>query len=161
MIGVVMLGERLSGVEAVDRTAGCEHEVFDVRVPATLEDVLKAEDVALDVRERILDRIAHAGLRGEMDDASRALLTKQTGHLRAVGHIEQDELESIEVAKLPQSRFLQPGVVIRIQVIDADDVVATLEQATGDVISDEAGRAGDENHASIIPSRADGEGSPS
>src|SRR5436853_7937485 len=103
MIDVVMLGERLPGVQAVDRTARGEHDVLDVRVPAALQDVLKAEDVAFDVRERILDRIAHAGLRGEMNDALRASFPKESGYLRPVRHVEQDELEPIEAAALLQS----------------------------------------------------------
>src|SRR6266513_741491 len=111
MIGVVMLGERLLRIQPVDRTARCEHHVLDVGVPPTLQDVLKAEDVALDVCEWILDGIANAGLRGEMDDALWTSLTKETGHLRPVRDIEQDELESIEAAELLQSRFLQSGVV--------------------------------------------------
>src|SRR5438552_12547010 len=106
MIDVVMLGERLPGVQAVDRTARREHDVLDIRVPGTLQDVLKAEDVALDVREWILYRIANSGLCGEMDDPPGASLAKESGHLRPVCHIEQDELESIEAAKQLESSLL-------------------------------------------------------
>ena len=46
--------------------------MLDAVVAAALEDVHEADEVAVDVGVRVLERVAHAGLRGEVDDAPQA-----------------------------------------------------------------------------------------
>ena len=45
-------------------------------------------------------------------------------------------------AELAQPVELQPHVVVGVEVVDADHVVPLTEQPPGDVVADEAGRAG-------------------
>ena len=45
--------------------------MLDAAVTARFEDVDEADQIRFDVRVRILDRVTHAGLRGEIDDALR------------------------------------------------------------------------------------------
>ena len=46
--------------------------------------------------------------------------------------------------ELRQAGLLQAGIVIAVQVVDADDGVAALEQSEAGVEADEAGGAGDQ-----------------
>ena len=45
-------------------------------MPAGLQHIDEADEVGVDVGVRILERIAHAGLRREMDDALRRELAR-------------------------------------------------------------------------------------
>src|SRR5207245_3834705 len=110
----------------------------------------ESEDVAVDVSVRILHRIAHAGLGGQVDDPLRAPLAKEAGHLRVIGDVDQDELELVEVAELIESGLFQLRIVVRIEIVDLHDGLAALEEPFGDVVADESGRAGDENQISAM-----------
>ena len=63
MIDVLVHGERHLRVRAVHRAGRGVDEVLDAVVPAAFEHVREADDVAVDVGVRILQRVAHAGLR--------------------------------------------------------------------------------------------------
>ena len=67
--------------------------MLDAVVPAALQHVRRADDVAVDVREWILDRIPHARLRGQVDHALEFLAREQRRHAGAVGQVELDEAE--------------------------------------------------------------------
>ena len=55
-------------VAAVDAAGGGVDEVLNRVMPAGFEDVVEAEDVALDVGVGVVDGVADAGLGGEVDD---------------------------------------------------------------------------------------------
>jgi hypothetical protein len=57
-------------------------------MPAALQHVHEADEVAVDVGMRVLQRIAHAGLRRQVDHAVEALAGKQPLHAGAVGDVE-------------------------------------------------------------------------
>ena len=65
---------------------------------------------------------------------------------RLVGKIDAVEFEALATIELGQAGSLQFGVVIGIEIVDADHRFAAIEQAPGHVKSDKAGRAGDQNH---------------
>jgi len=69
MVDAVLDRERQLAVGAVDRTGRGVDQVFDAAMAASFEDVEEADDVAVDVGARVLQRVAHAGLRGEVDHA--------------------------------------------------------------------------------------------
>src|SRR5579885_3245316 len=66
MIHIVVHGKRHARVGAVHRAGRGEDKVLDAVVAATLEHIEKAGDVGVNVGVRIDERVAHAGLRGEM-----------------------------------------------------------------------------------------------
>ena len=90
-------------------------------------------------------RVAHTGLRAEVDHALELLLREQLRHAGAVGEIELHEAEPWLPLELREARLLEADVVVVVQVVEADDVVATREQPGRGVKADEAGSAGDEN----------------
>src|SRR5438034_8980106 len=154
VIGVLMLGEWLLRVRPIDGAGRSVDEMLHVVVPAALQDIEESGDVAVDVGVRVFHRIAHSGLGGEVDDPPRAPLAKEAGHLCAIGDVEPDKLEPVEVAELLKARLLQLRIVVGIEIVDSHDGVAALEEPFRDVVADESGRAGDENQNSAMLSCA-------
>ena len=125
--------------------------MLDAVVAAALEHVGGADHVALDVGERVLDRVAHARLRGEVDHALELLAGEQLGHARAVREVELDEAEPRQLLQQLEPRELEAHVVVVVEVVEPDDLVAALEELAGRVVADEAGGAGDEEfHGKVI-----------
>ena len=70
---------------------------------------------------------------------------EQRLHARAVGEVELARSgSSAGCRRLREPRLLQRHVVVVVEIVEADDFVAALEQPLGDVEADEAGGAGDE-----------------
>src|SRR5438093_6402687 len=145
MIDGRVLRERLPRVQTVDRARGRKDQVLDSVVAATLQDVLEAEDVGVDVGVGVFHRVAHAGLRREMHDALWFVLAEKVLDGIGIADVSMDEREGARLSKLVEPRFLEPRVVIRIEVVDADDGLAAVEQPLRSVKANEAGRAGDED----------------
>jgi hypothetical protein len=113
-------------------------------VAAALQDVGEAHQVALDVGAGVRERVAHPGLGGQVDHPAGAHLGEEPRHGGAVGEVDA----LVAVARVPrearQARLLEGDVVVVVDHVEADDGLAPLEQALGDVVADEAGGAGDE-----------------
>ena len=118
-----------------------------LRVAAGFDDVGEAGDVARNVGQRVLEAEADAGLCGEMDDAVEAAIADAGIDCRLVGKIGAHEavagaLLRRQVVELREPRFLQCRVVIGVDHVEADDIIAALDQPACDVITDEPGIAG-------------------
>ena len=72
--------------------------MLDAVVPAALEHVECTGDVAADVGVRLLERIAHAGLGGQVHHARETLAREQRAHRRLVRDVELLEAESAAAA---------------------------------------------------------------
>jgi hypothetical protein len=114
-------------------------------VAATLEHVHEADDVAVHVGVRILQRVAHPGLRREVDDTLELLFCEQRSHALAVGDIELDEAETCVRLQSRQAVELELDVVVVVEVVQADHFVTAREQAQRRGHADEAGSAGQED----------------
>ena len=145
VLGVLVHRERHLRVGAVDGAGRGEDQVLDLVVTATLQDVQRADQVAVGICMGVLDGIAHARLRGQVHHALEARLCKQRVDAGSVGQVQPAEREVVVVPQDLEPRFLQRRVVVVVQVIEPDDLVATVEQAAGRVEADEAGGAGDQN----------------
>ena len=119
--------------------------MLDAVVAAAFEQVGEADDVGLHVGVRILQRVAHAGLRGEVDDGVEVALLEQVLHHHAVGDVVLEEAEVGVGLELFQPRQLQGRVVVVVEVVDADDFVAALQQDLCDVHADKPGGAGEQD----------------
>ena len=122
-------------LSAVHRAGRGEHQVLDAVVPAALEHVERAGDVAVDVRLRVLERITHAGLRGQVDDARKFLAREQRLHAALVGEIHLHETELRLPLEDGEARALQVRVVVVVEVVEPDHFVATRQQLVRDVRS--------------------------
>ena len=103
--------------------------MLDAVVAAAFEDVQEADDVAVDVDVRILDRIAHAGLRREVDDAAEFLGRKQRLHAAAIGQVELYEAEIPLPLQYLEARGLEARIVVVVEIVEADDLIAAREQS--------------------------------
>ena len=69
--------------------------MLDAVVAATLEDIQRPLDVAAHVGVRVLQRIAHPGLRREVHHARELLAREQRRDRRRIGEIEPHEAEAL------------------------------------------------------------------
>jgi hypothetical protein len=67
MIHIAMHRKWLAFIETVYGRCGSVDEVFDIVMPAGLEDINKTLDIAVDIGLRILNAVADTSLGGEMD----------------------------------------------------------------------------------------------
>ena len=70
---------------------------------------------------RRLKRVAHASLGGEMHHARELALGEQRRDAVAILEVELAEAESLGARELGEPRLLERGVVIGVEVVDADD----------------------------------------
>ncbi len=162
MVDRIAFGERQLAVAAVHRRRARVDEMAD-RVAATgLDDVREADQVAARVRAGVDERVADAGLRGEVQHAVEARVGEQPRDAVGVGDVELLEAEAGQRLELRQPVALQADVVVVVQVVDADDVVAAREQRLRGEEADEPGAAGDQHRhrcSTTVPSAASVEAS--
>ena len=65
--------------------------MLDIVVATTFQQVGKTQNVTVDVSQGVFQRIAHACLRGQVDDSIKLLIGKQCLDGLAVGEICFDE----------------------------------------------------------------------
>ena len=117
--------------------------MLDRVVAACLEDVEETHEVALEVGARVLDGVAHARLGGEVHHDVEAVLGEQALNEGGVTQIAAHEGEAAVCVGLGQhakARVLDAGVVVAVEVVEADDsVVRFLEKLLDEECTDEAG----------------------
>ena len=145
VVDAVVFGERQVRVATVHARTRRVDEVLDVVVATAFEDVREADDVALDVRVRVGQRVAHAGLRREVHDLVELLARKQRVHAGAVGDVELHEAKGRVRGQPREPVALYLRVVIVVEIVQADHHVAAGQQNLRDMHADEAGCAGDQD----------------
>lgn len=112
-------------------------------VAACLKDVEEADEVALEVGARVLDGVAHARLGREVHHDVEAVLGEQALDERGVAQVAAHEGEAavcVGLGQHAQAGFLDAGVVVAVEVVEADDrVIGLLEQLLDEERADEAG----------------------
>ncbi len=107
----------------------------------------EADDVGVDVGLGIFDAVADAGLGPEVDDAAGRVLREQGGHAVAIRQIER----VVDIAgpgqQAVEARLFEGGVIVVIEIVDADHRLAARQQTLCGVEADETGRTGDEDGA--------------
>lgn len=130
-VDAVLLGERHLLVAAVDRAGAGVDQVLHRVVAAGLEHVEEAHEVALQVCARVLDGVADARLGGEVHHDIEAVLSEQTldeGGVAQVAAHEGEAAVCVGLGKHAQARVLDAGVVVAVEVVEADDrVIGLLE----------------------------------
>jgi hypothetical protein len=90
--------------------------------------------------------MSHPGLSREMDDAGQSRVAlDQAENPIAVGDIELGEGETGVSPELRQTRLFQFDVVVIVQIVDADDPLAAIEQRLGDMKTDKPGGTREKN----------------
>ena len=107
MVDVLVHRERHLRVGAVDRARRRVDQVLHAVVPAAFEDMQEADEVGVDVGVRVVERIAHAGLRRQVDDPLDAGANRARSF--AVGEVELVEGEAGPLTGSAQRAFLSLG----------------------------------------------------
>ena len=146
-VDAVLLGERHLLVAAVDRAgAGVDQMLYGV-VAAGLEDVKETHEVALEVGPRVLDGVAHARLGGEVHHDVEAVLREKAldeGGIAQVAANKGEAAVRVGFGQHAQARVLDAGVVVAVEVVEADDhVIGHLKQLLDEERADKAGGSGD------------------
>lgn len=98
---------------------------------AGLEDVEEAHEVTLQVCARVLDGVADARLGGEVHHDIEAVLSEQAldeGGIAQVAAHEGEADVGVGLGQHAQARVLDAGVVVAVEVVEADDrVIGLLE----------------------------------
>ena len=145
VIDRMVLAERQPGVGAVDAGAAGVGQMLDLPMPAQFQHVEEGDQVGLGVGVRVVDRVAHAGLRGQVQHALWLPVAQGGLHARQVGQVLLDEAEVGVAGQLREPVALELDVVVGRQIVDADHLVAAFEQAQCGVHADETGTAGEQN----------------
>jgi len=86
-----------------------------------------------------------------VDDAAQiAADFYESQHAVAVGDVLLDEGKPSEFTEYGKPRFLQPYIIIFVEVVDAQDLLATLQQPAGDVEADKPGSAGQQDRHDFL-----------
>ena len=127
VVNVVMHRKGHRRVRPVHTGAAGVYQVFDTVVATAFQDMGKADDVAVDVGERVLDGVAHAGLSSKVDDTLRLVGDKALFHGFAIAQIDA-QVGVVWVAGMACQPCLFDGrVVVVVVVVDANDGVATFK----------------------------------
>lgn len=145
MIDIVMHREWHARICAIHRTGRGIHQVLDAVMAAAFQDVHKTQQVGIDVSVRIFQRVTHPCLRSQIHDALRLIANEYILHRCPVMYPGADLGKTVVSADTRQTCFLQVYIVIVVDVIDANYLVAALQQAYGKLVADETSSAGDEN----------------
>ena len=97
--------------------------MLNTTLTASLEDVVEAEDVAVDVGIGIGDAVTYAGLGSEVDDNLGFILFKDTIDGSLVSDVSFKEMVGIgsDARNDRETVFFERDIVVIIQVIDVDD----------------------------------------
>ena len=145
MVDVVVHREGHRCVGTIDAgTAGINEMLYSV-VAATFKNVGEANDIALDVGKRVLDGVAHTGLRSEIHHSLRSMRSERIFDSFFVGQINTQVNVILMIGMSSQSRFFDGRVVVVVVIVDANDGIAAFQQSHGEIGADKAGRAGDED----------------
>ena len=125
-----------------------------VGVSAGFEDVVEADQVALDVNVRVVDRVTDARLRGEVHDDIGSVCLENAVDQFLVGDAALDEYmpdRGLDRVDHAETVFLELRVVVIVHVVETDHGSAgeLAAQAHDKVGADEAGGAGDQDGLAV------------
>ena len=98
-----------------------------VGTSTTFQDIGKADQIGVNISVRIDERMADAGLCGEMHHVREAVVSEQIRHAFALGNIDLFEMKIRKPGKFLYPRFLQARVVVIIEIIEPEYRVTTFQ----------------------------------
>ncbi|CAA7396200.1 unnamed protein product [Spirodela intermedia] len=156
-VGAVGLGEGVGLVEPVDG-GGRSPDDGRLRVGTLgggLQQRHEAGDVGLDVGLRVAHGVAHAGLRGEVQDVREGDDVEELGEEGSIVDVALHH-EDTALGEQHLAAPLQRGVVVGVEVIEPQHAVAALLQGQRAVGAHEARGAGDQHRHPPRPVRRRG-----
>ena len=142
-VDAVLLGERHLLVAAVDRAGAGVDQVLHGVMATGLEDVEEAYKITFQVGTRVLDGVADSRLSCEVYHDVKAVLCEQAldeGGVTKISAHEGEAALGIGLGQHAQTRVLDAGVVVAVEVVETDDhVIGLLEKLFDEERTDEAG----------------------
>ena len=109
---------------------------------AGFEQARERDQVRPYVRSGVLEGVTHAGLRRKVQHGLRAFLFHQRIECARLREVELRKPEPRSALETREPVALECDRVVRIQVVDADDLVAACEQALGAMHADKSRASG-------------------
>ena len=114
-------------------------------VTTAFEDVGKAGEIGVDIGLRLDQRVAHAGLRGQMNHmGKRCSANSAATACRSAISPSMKRKPSCR-GEHRAARLFQTGIVVGVQIVETDDTVPILEQPPCHVKANKAGGSGHQN----------------
>uniref|UniRef100_A0ACD6ADL9 Uncharacterized protein n=1 Tax=Avena sativa TaxID=4498 RepID=A0ACD6ADL9_AVESA len=153
-VRAVVLGEGRVGVEPVHGGRGGPHDRrLRVGVPGGgLEDADEAGDVGVHVRLRRPHRVAHAGLRGEVQDVREGDRREEPLEQGGVVDVGAEHHHPAR-REQPLPRALEGRVVVGVEVVKAEHAVAARPERQRAVRAHEPGGARHQHRHAPVPPR--------
>ena len=145
MIHIVMHRKRHLGIGAIHRTGRGVDQMLDRVMTAGFQDIHEADQVGIHVGMGILQRIAHPGLRRQIDHPLGLVLGKNLGQRRPIFQTGPKVGKAGMRLQPGQPRLFQGHVVIIVEVVVADDLIAALQQPQRQGRADKACAAGNQD----------------
>ena len=152
MVGGAGFGERNVAVETVHRAGRRVDQVAYRGLPHCFEHAQEAVHVVGGVGERIAERVADAGLGGEVAHRVEAFFRTQRADRLGLGKVEALEAQSrlggerfgtarfaTDDPEFAQSVQLQLDVVVAVEVVDPENTVSEVDQAACQMEAEEPG----------------------
>ena len=155
MVHGLLLMERQISVAAINRTTRGVDEVFGAMVAAAFQEMAKAHQIALDVSRRVLQGVTNTGLSRQVHHHSRVFCREESHEGIAVFQGQVLELPGAfggHGFDLTQPRLLEAGVVVVVQVVEADHPITALQETLRQGCTNETGSTGDQNRPRHQPS---------
>ena len=129
-------------IEPVDGAAAGEKEVGHPGLPAIFQDVNHPLEVALDVIVGMVDRMPNPGLGSQVEYALESGGLEDFLQSFAIGDVHGKKPEAREALEDSKSGGFPPRIVGIIEIVDADHLKTFVQEAVGEMKSDETGAAG-------------------
>ena len=151
-VGLVGFRKGHLGVGAVDRTGRSHQKVFHANGLRDFHHVERASHIGVDIGARIVERVTDASLGRQMHDNIGLKIHDGLGQRRLILQHADGGRELLVLMQQIVTTFLECHVVVICQPVITGDRVTLLQENLGQVKSDEASRAGDENagHGTLL-----------
>src|SRR5688572_13403284 len=93
----------------------------------------------------VFERVADAGLSGHVQNQLESPLTEQPGHRVPIGQVELLKRKARSIRQLSQPVVLELDGVVIVEIVQADDLFATVQQGAREMETNKTRGAGDQN----------------
>ena len=150
MVHRLTLMKRQIAVAAINRAARGIHQVLSAMVTAAFQDVAKPHQIALDVSRRVLQGVPNTGLGRKIHHHLGPFFSKQRHQSLFI--LQSQALKAPGTGRrhgfnLMQPRLLKAGIVVVVQIVEANNPITALQQPDRQSCTDEASSTGHQNRS--------------
>ena len=128
MVHIVVHRERHGGVSAINARAAGIHKVFNTMMAATFKNMGKTHDIAVDIGEWVVKRVAHTCLGRQVNHALGFVTGEGRLHRLTVGKVDA-QMGIVWMCRVAgQARLFKRGIVVVVVVIYTNYCIATFQE---------------------------------